>query len=326
MSSAPQNDENQEIDLSQISKKIGNFFEKISNKIFKIILFVKRNIIVLALLFIIGAVLGFLVDKTNKIYDNQIIVTPNFTSTDYLYSKIDLINSKINEGDTLFLKNIVGIKKTKNFGTIKIEPITDIYKFIGSNPVNFEFVKLLAEDGDLKKIVDDKLTSRNYMFHNISYTTSKPTTDENTVIPILKYLNNSEYYSKVQKEYLNNTKIKMIENDSIIKQIDGVLNSFTKKVNGAQNSDKLIYYNENTQLNDVIKTKNDLIKEQGEHRLELIGIDKIVKESSSTINIRNTKGANGKMKFILPLFFIFLFYLFYNVKLFYKKQEAKFKV
>ena len=326
MSSESQNNnDNQEIDLSQISKKIGGFFEGISNKFFRGILFIKRNIIVVGTLFVLGAGLGFYLDKTEKSYDNQIIVTPNFTSTDYLYSKIDLINSKISEGDTLFLKNIVGIKDTKHFHTIKIEPITDIYKFIGSNPVNFEFVKLLAEDGDLKKIVDDKLTSRNYIYHNISFSTSKPTTENQTVKPILDYLNNSDYYKIIQKEYLNNVKIKMKENDSIIAQIDGVLNSFSKTVNGTQKSDKLVYYNENTQLNEVIKTKNELIAEQGSHRLELVGIDKIIKESSSTINIRNTKGTNGKMKLVLPILFCFLFFFFSFLISFYKKQLAKSK-
>ncbi len=326
MSAEPQNNvDNQEIDLSQISKKIGGFFEGVSNKIFRGILFIKRNILVIGILFILGAGLGFYMDKNGKSYDHQIIVTPNFTSTDYLYSKIDLINSKISEGDTLFLKNIVGIKDCKHFHAIKIEPITDIYRFIGTTPVNFEFIKLLAENGDLKKIVDDKLTSRNYSFHNISFSTSKTTTEEKTVKPILNYLNNSEYYQKIQKEYLNNIKIKMKENDSIISQINGVLNSFSKTLNGSQKSDKLVYYNENTQLNDVIKTKNELIKEQGEHRLELVGNDRIIKESSSTINIRNTKDLNGKMKLVLPLLFIFLFFLLGYFKSFYKNQLAKSK-
>ncbi len=319
------NNDNQEIDLSQISKKIGGFFEGISNKIFRGILFFKRNILVIGILFIIGVGIGFYIDKNGKSYDHQIIVTPNFTSTDYLYSKIDLINSKINERDTLFLKNVVGIKDTKHFSAIKIEPITDIYRFIASNPVNFEFIKLLSENGDLKKIVDDKLTSRNYNFHNISFSTSKTTTEDKTVQPILDYLNNSEYYQKIQKQYLSNIKIKMKQNDSIIAQINGVLNSFSKTINGAQKSDKLVYYNENTQLNEVIKTKNELIKEQGEHRLELVGIDKIIKESSSTINIRNTKDLNGKMKFVLPILFIFLFILLGYFKSFYKNQLAKSK-
>ena len=105
------NSENQEVDLSQISKKIGSLFEEISNSIFKGILFIKKNIIAIGLLFILGAVLGFYLDKNFKMYDNQLIVSPNFDTVDYLYSKINLINSKINENDTVFLKETVGIKE-----------------------------------------------------------------------------------------------------------------------------------------------------------------------------------------------------------------------
>jgi hypothetical protein len=41
-----------------------------------------------------------------------------------------------------------------------------------------------------------------------------------------------------------------------------------------------VYYNENTQLNDVIQTKDKLIKEQGNLRLELVNADKIVKRTA----------------------------------------------
>lgn len=326
MSTASQNNDNQEIDLSQISKKIGTFFEGFSFKIFKGILFIKKNIFTVSILFLFGAILGFYIDTINKRYDNQIIVTPNFETTDYLYSKVELVNSKINEGDTLFLKNVIGINEPKKLTKISVEPIVDVYKFINNSDKNFEFIKLLSEDGDIKKIVDENLTSKNYPFHIIKFTTSKITTDEKTVKPILAFINNSDYYKRNQKEYLNNIRIKIKENDSIISQINNILNSFKNKVNATQQSEKLIYYNENTQLNDVIKTKNELVNEQGVHRIELVNLDKIIKENSSTINIKNVKGSNGKMKLIIP-FALFLFFLiFVFIKSFYKKQLAKSKL
>jgi hypothetical protein len=323
MSANNSSNEDQEIDLGQISKKIGDFFDGVSLKIFNGIQYIKKNILTLGILFVIGAGIGFYLDYTNKSYDNQIIVTPNFNSTDYLYSKIDLINSKIKEQDTVFLKNIVGIKNTKKFNYIQIEPITDVYGFIKNNPENFDFIKLLAEDGDMKKIVEDKLTSRNYSLHNISFTTSKHTTDGETVIPILNYLNNSEYYKMQQKIYVENVKEKIKQNDSIISQINGVLNNFSKTTNNSQKSNNLVYYNENTQLNDVIKTKNELIIEQGYKKLELVTTDKVVKESSSTLNIKNSKGTNGKMKLIIPILFILIFVVFGLLRSFYRKQLQK---
>lgn len=323
MSITPQNSDSQEIDLSQISKKIGNFFDGISTKVFKAILFFKRNIIWIGILFIIGGVLGYYLDKTTKVYKHQIVVTPNFGSVDYLYSKIDLLESKIKENDTLFLKNVVGIKDSKKIKEITIEPIADVYKFVEDKTQNFELIKLMAEDGDIKKVLSENLTSKNYPYHLLKFVTSNETDYEKTVNPILNFLNKSDYYSLIQKEYINNVKIKMAENDSIIGQINGVLNAFSSNVNGSQKSDKLVYYNENSQLNDVIKTKDQLVYEQGQHRIALINTDKIVKNNSEVLNIKNTESINGKMKLILPILFISIFVLVGYFKSFYRKQMSK---
>ena len=325
MNTTPENKDNQEIDLSKISKKIGGFFENISTSIFKGFLFFKRNILWVGILVALGVGIGLYLDKTTKVYDNEIIVSPNFGSVDYLYAKIDLISSKINDNDTLFLKNVIGIKEPKKLKKIAVQPITDVYKFIDNKVQNFELIKLMAEDGDIKKIVNESITSKNYPYHLISYTTDKETSDEKTVQPLLKYLNKSDYYALIQKEYVNNIKVKMTANDTIISQINGLLNAFSSNTNGSQKSDKLVYYNENSQLNEVIKTKDALVNEQGLHRIELVNLDKIVKDNSATLNIKNTKIVNGKMKIFLPLLFLFLFVMAGYLNTFYKNQMAKLK-
>lgn len=317
---SPKNVEDQEIDLSLISKKIGGFFQNLNSLFFSGIQFVFRNIIVLIVLLIVGVGAGIFLDKTLKTYDHQIIVMPNFGSTDYLYSKVNLLKSKIIENDTLFLKKI-GIKNPEKIAKIEIEPIVDVYKFINNNEQNFELLKLMAEDGDLKKIVEDNLTSKNYTYHVISYTTKDISSTEKTLNPLMAYFNESDYYKVIQKEYLNNIQIKMKANDTTIAQIDGVLNQFSNTIGSNQKSDKLVYYNENTQLNDVIKTKDILINEQGSHRIELVNLDKIVKENSFTLNIKNIKSVNGKLKFILPMLFIALFLIGHVFRAFYRKQS-----
>lgn len=323
MSAKPQNNDNQEIDLSMVSKKIGSFFENIATQIFKAFLFFKRNKVWVGILFVLGAGLGYYLDKSSKVYDNQLIVAPNFGSTDYLYAKIELINSKIEDGDTIFLKEVVGVKNPLKLKGITVTPIMDVYKFIDNKAQNFELIRLMAEDGDIKKVVNESITSKNYPYHIISFTTVDLTSNEASVQPILNYLNDSNYYKTIQKEYVNNVKIKMVENDSIIGQINGFLNTFNNTVSGSQKSDKLVYYNENSQLNEVIKTKDLLVSEQGNRRLELVNLDKIIKDSSTTLNIKNSKALNGKLKFVFPLIFIMLFVLGGVLKAYYKKQMAK---
>ncbi len=325
-SNSSNNYDNQEIDLFQISKIIGGFFETISSKIFKAILFVKRHALIFGALVIIGIVLGYLIDKSIKSYNHSIIVRPNFGSNDYLYARIDLIDSKIKENDTVFLKETLGIKEPKYLKSIMIEPIVDVYSFIENKPEKFDLIKLMAEDVKIDKVIMDKTTSKNYPYHIISFSTSNITSQEKTVQPILDYLNDSDYYKEIQKESQNNLKLKMTANDSVISQINGVLNSFSKEVNGSQNNDKLIYYNENTQLNDVIGTKNNLIVEQGNNRIELVNQNKIIKDTSSTINIKNTESIHGKTKLILPLLFIIIFVFIKIFSSFYKKQLEKNKI
>lgn len=314
--------ENQEIDLTIISRKINGIFDSFSNSIFRGFLFLKRNILIIGVLFLIGAGLGIYMDKNTNIYDNEIIVSPNFGSVDYMYSKINQIESKIKEGDTVFLRDIVGLKNPKKLKDISIEPITDVYKFIDHNEANFDLIKLMAEDGDIKKIIEDKVTSKNYPYHIISFTTDNLTDDEKTVKPLLDFLNNNDYFKKVQQVSLKNIEVKLTQNDSIISQINGLLNSFSKSANGEKNNN-LVYYNENTQLNDVIKTKDQLINEQAMHRLELISMDKIVKDNTVTINIKNVEATNGKMKFIIPFVFVGLFLLAGFLRSYYRRQMAK---
>jgi len=317
--------EDQEIDLADISKKITGLFHDFNTFLFRCIQFFIKNRIVITVLLLIGFGSGFYLDINNKIYDHQIIVTPNFKSTDYLYSKIDLINSKILEGDTIFIKDSVGLKHPKSLKGIKIEPITDVYKFIEDKAENFELIKLMAQDGDIKKILEDNLTSKNYTNHEIVINTDGLISEGSIIQPILDFLNQSSYFHKVQIEELKSAQIELSQNDTIISQIDAILNEFSNSINRNQQSDKLVYYNENTQLNDVIKTKAEVILQQGILRVDLIGMDKIIKENSLTLNKKHSSLIAGKLKLILPAVLILLFILSSLFVNFYKKQSRKLK-
>lgn len=331
MSATPsQKFEDQEIDLSTVTRKVNGFFDSISRKIFLGIIFIKKNAIKLGALFLAGAILGYFIDSSQKSYTNQVIVSPNFGSVDYVYTKIDFLQSKVRDNDTLFLKKL-GITKPKAIVSIKIQPILDIYSFVNNNTVvanngqntqNFELVRLLSEDGDINKVVEDKITSKNYPRHTIVIETTDKVSNENLVNPIIDYLNKNEYYETLRKIDEENIKTKIVENQKIISQIDTVLNQFSSE-SSHQKNDKLVYYNENTQLNDVIQSKYRLITEIGGLKVELINISKFVKKTSSVINIKNTKGLNNKVKLILPFLFIFMFISYTLFIRFYKSQKMK---
>ena len=288
-----------------------------------------KNKVVISVLILLGFGTGIYLDSTLKTYDHQIIVTPNFESADYLYAKIDLIESKIKQKDTVFFKSI-GIDNPSNITFIEINPIIDIYSFVNTkaindkaeNSPNFEMVKLLAEEGDINKVIKDKLTSKNYFRHTINIVTKDVISEENTITPLLKYLNQNDYFNKVRLTANNNIILKMKKNEEMIIQIDNLLNEFSSSMNGNQKSNKLVYYNENTQINEIITSKNNFISELGYQRTELINIDTFIKKISSVTNVQNTKSINGKLKFVLPFILIFGFILVRFFIRFYRKQET----
>jgi hypothetical protein len=331
MNTNMQNNEDQEIDLSVLTKKIRGFYESFLSWIFGWVLFAKRNAKYIIGLFVIGCCLGFYLDITNNSYKNEIIVSPNFGSVNYMYSKIDLLTSKINQGDTVFLKNI-GIKNPDKIGMVKIEPIVDIYSLVNNNTAiagnaentqNFELLKLLAEDGDLKKVITEDLTNKQYARHLITINSNGTIEYKNEIEPILKFLNQNEYYEKLRKTEVENIYIKMKKNEELAIELNGLIEKLTLALSNNTKSNSLVYYNENTPLTGLIERKVSLVNELAGQKMQLIGLDAFIKKSSAILNIKNTKGLNGKMKIVLPIFFIFMFFginIFVN---FYKKQQEK---
>lgn len=309
------NSQDQEIDLGQITAGIKNFFNNCINAIFDFIFFVKKKIIIIAILIITGAILGYFQDKKLG-YEQKMILTPNFGSNEYLYNNVDLLASKLKEGDSVFFKSI-GVKNADFIGKIAIKPINGIYNFVNSkdNVLNFEFIKLMAEDGNIEKIIKDDLTSRNFYQHELTINTSKPFKKEDLLEPILKFLQNSEYYEKIKVENQKNIEEKIAFNNVLIKQIDDLIVSYSQnKPSGS------VTISENSGLSDIINKKDALIKENQQISISRISYDKIIKDQSIVANQIKSKGFGNNQKIIFPVLFVFIYFALFVFISLYKKQ------
>jgi hypothetical protein len=308
----------QEIDLSQIGKSISKVFQNVINKCFDLLFFIQKKIIIVAALFILGVSLGIYLDKEPN-YANNIVVIPNFGSNEYLYGKVNLIALKLKERDKAFFKAI-GISNIKDFNSIDIQPINGIYNFINSESQkeNFEFIKLMAEDGDIEKIIQDNMTSKNYYLHNINIKTTIAYQKKDLIEPILKYLQQTDYFAKLQKVYQSNLVEKVTANKLLISQIDQIVLNLTQNKTGAG-----FTISENSSLSELIQKKDQLTYENQRLAIHKLEYDKIIKDQNISLNLMNTKGLNNKMKLILPILFVSLFLLGYWFFQAYKQQKKR---
>lgn len=306
-----------EIDLNQLTQKIGRGFNNLGTVIFDIIQFFIKHAIALILLVILGLAAGFYLNSVQKKYDHKIIVTPNFNSVEYLYNKINLLNIKIKDNDTVFLKEI-GIKYPKKLRKIEIEAILDPFSFVKHSETNLEMLKLIAEDGSMEKVLKSDMASIRNEFHQISFTTKDVITQENMIDPLLNYLNDNDYLKKVQQKFIANINDKIVYSQQTLNQVNGILDNFSNAGKKQPSDSKLMYYNnENNQINDILHTKNNLVNEIGSYKIELINTEKIIKDISIIPNIQR----ETSIPVLLPLLFVslYIFTLFFIA--FYKRQQ-----
>ena len=139
-------------------------------------------------------------------------------------------------------------------------------------------------------------------------------------------MNTDEYLNKISTINIENIKNKLYRSEQEIKQIDSLISQTARSMARNEKSSNLVYNNENNQINGLFGLKNNLINEIAAQKIELVKIESFIKDISITTNIKNSKGINDKLKFILPILFIFMFLFATLFRRFYTKQLAKSKI
>lgn len=314
------NSQDQEIDLGSVAKGIKNFFQGIINSIFDFIFFLKKKILLVISLFVIGLFLGYFLDKSSS-YTQDILVIPNFGSNEYLYKKIDFLNSRIIENDTAFF-NSIGVSNAEIIGKIEIKAVNGVFQFVNQGDEakqNFELIKLMAEEGNIQEIVKSDIASKNYYLHNITFKTSEKINQKDVIKPILDYLQDNDFYKIQQKIYQKNIDNKILFNDSLTIQIDNLL------LNLSNNKGGNVSFSEEKGISELINKKDQLITETQALNIQKHQFEEIIKVQNISINNINSKGLNNKMKVFLPFLFIIVYLIFHNFMLLYRKQIARSK-
>ena len=179
---------------------------------------------------------------------------------------------------------------------------------------------ILSEDGDIDKIMQGEITSKNYYHHKISIKTKGKLKKEEFITPVLNYLNANPYFEIQQKVYQKNLADKIALNDSLVKQIDNLIVLLS-----SNNSSGTISISEKNSIPELVEKKDRLISEK-QYLLTNVNIfDKIIKEESSIINIRDYKPLLLNNKILFPLILILVYLISYSLLNTYKNQEARIK-
>lgn len=293
----------EEIDLGYLLKKISNFFVGIIKMIFSILAFFRKYLIITLILIIGGVVIGYFLDRSEPVYKNELIVIPNFESSDFLYQEVEALNLKKQAGDSLFFKSILG-DRYEDFIQIKIEPIVDIYTFIADKKENLETLRILYDNKDPEEFLSNNIMNKYYKYQKIIIT-CKGESSQKISENILGYFNSNEHFKAYRQVGLINTQIQIAQNEAMIEQIDSVMKNFSNKTD--QKNTQSVYINNQSDLYQMINTKQALLNNRLKLQKDYIDEQQIVKLVNGSYNLPNEGIFSVSNKIKIPLLFLILF-------------------
>jgi len=309
-----QNTTDDEVDLGFIFTAIGNFFNRIFKALLSVLIFIGKHKIRLGIIILIGAIIGYLLDlNRDQPFESNFIVSSNYDSADYLYNKVETIDKKIKQNDTIFLKTVFG-SQYDLVKSVEIEPIVEIYEFIGSSDSNAKLFELLAEDENKKEFINAPVNSMNYTYHKVRISILGEQYHQDVTAGFFSFVNSNAYLSNIKEIYLDNAKEQIQQNNFAIKQIDSLISSVVNLNNSNEESKSLIRINENARFDELFERKRNMLTSNRYYQQMLVN-DEIVSITDANYSVTYDRSLlESKRLFLIPIVLITLYLLFFFLR------------
>jgi len=307
-----------EIDLRQLLTLIKKGINRVGNFFLRLFIYIKKNSIKLAGLIILGVAASFALKTiVSQKMKTEVIVRPNFESKNYLYDAINEIEVNIISENQEFAESLnLELEDFKGFH-IAIEAIED--EEIKSEDILAEETKYLEvlqnfkDESFVVDILKSELSEKSIIDHKITFQYEDLVSGQEVVKVLMNYINSNDYFEGLKKVYRENAESRIVENEKLITQIDGLVANYSKAlVSDSNKQDAGMVYMEKENLNvpSLLNMKNKLSKKIEEKKLELAEQNEVV----SILNMGNPqkviKPFFSRNFVLIPLLLLLAFFLF----------------
>ncbi|NNJ89706.1 MAG: hypothetical protein HKP53_09910 [Eudoraea sp.] len=320
------NDSSDEIDLGQLFALIGKGFNRVFRGFLGVFLYLKKNLVILTVLVLVGLAVGLglrtLEDVEKKL---DVIVTPHIDTKNYLYNVIAEIQADIKVKDSVFFTSLgMDMKKMDGF-KIEINPLQKQQTSTVEEEMKFlEILKDFDNNEAITDILRSELLDKTTKDERITFYFKNDEIGEEYSQKILVYINSNPYFKELLKVYNQNAQTRILLNDSLIKQIDVLINNYTDKMLKEQSTSegRLVLENqEPLNIPSLFDLKNSLIQDTESKKLELERRQEAITIVSFGKPHEVQKDLFAKKIVLLPLILLGLFFLFTFIK--YLNKKAK---
>lgn len=288
----------QEIDLAKLYNKLAS---SIAQKIYNLIQFFFKNIVYIIILFVVGAGIGFYIDKQkSKFYTHQVIVAANFDSSTFLYNKIHNLNGE----------------EFPEIAEAKIEPIIDVVRFIQAKWENIKIAEYLSENNiSIHKYKRGDQAEKIYRYHLLTLKSKEEDVDGSVISIFLDKLNQEPYFLNRKIIENQNTAKQIAEYEKSIEDLNKIFESLGSEMTATGNGIKI---ETQSQANDLLNNKQNLIENLNKLRIIQSEQSKVFYD---TTRITNIKSNSILFTVLVPALFLFLLFIFNGLRYIYIKYR-----
>ena len=322
----PTKNASEDVDLGQMIQAVISVFKAIGDALLRLFLYIKKNIFILIGLGILGLAAGFGVQQiTSEKMKTEIIVRPNIESKDYLYDVIEEIQANIEAENQAFFEPLdIDIKKLEGF-EVTVESLGDKNSKLEDELKYLELLKGWDISGTVSDVVRSEILSRNSLNHKITFYYKEGSLGHESAEKLMEYINSNPYFNELITVHLNNARDRIVQNDSVIKQLDGLIAQYATNLamEKQQPSDTRIILENEEQLNirELFDLKNILIRDTEAKRIELKTRANAIKVINFGKSQEVIKPLLGRAMILFPTIFIGAFVLISIVKYLDKKSS-----
>lgn len=326
---SPSTKTSDEIDLGQLFQIIKNGFKSLGNVALHIFLFLKKNLLILLGLILLGVGINYGLNQVvSEKLKTEVIVRPNFESTDYLEDVVEELKINFITKNETFLKSLgIALEDSKGF-EIDLEPILDEELESDQKIMNqlryLETLNNFKDQGFAMDILKSELAEKSVINYKLTLQYNDAQKGPEIADKIIEYINTNEYFNQIKEVYFNNAKSRIANNSNLIKQIDDVVANYSNSLrpNSGLLSNKLVYADkEPLNVESLLDLKARLLKDIEEKNVEL-------KQQSSVISILNYGSTQPVSKtffegrlFKIPLVLVLGFLAYCFIKYLNKKSK-----
>ena len=317
---------NDEIDLGQLFRMIGNGFNRLFRWFLRIFLYIKKNFLVLFILIVVGVLIAFGLNQfVSEKLQTEVIVKPNFESKAYLYDAVDEVQANIKGNDTVFFSQI-GI----NLPNLKGYEIT-IDQLLKENDSddNLEYLELLEkfQDGGLVTAVTrTEILNKSSLEHKITFTYKDAENGRKFSQKVMEYINSNSYFKELTRINHENALERIRQNEALLVQMDELISRYSDRMASTEsqlNDQRIILDNEKQlDIAELFKLKNSLIRDTERKKMEL----QEQKDAISIIYFGEPhvvqKSFFGEKIVLIPLILIAIFF-FIDILKYLNKKAAE---